>query len=488
VSSLAARAVRSGAVVSVGRVVQAIVGLAAVAILARLLDPSDFGVMALVLPFALLAGQALNQGLHVAVLHDDRVTAGQAALLFWRGQRFNIALLGAFAMGAPVVAWIVGEPRVTPVALLWVVALAFQGAAAFPDALLKRQMRFTLATAVQLTGIVSGAAAAVAAALAGLTTAALALQFVVWHGVCCVGMFAATRWNPCRPRLAGADVDQRSMNDLWRFSSHLTSARVFSWFGRQGDRLVVGYFSDAAALGLYDGARRWSFFPFQELFFSISDLAVTSLSKVRHDARVFREYGRRGFTAVLTLSLPAVAFIGVEADRVVRTLLGDAWLEAVPLVRILSVAACIDSVTRLTQWIYTAEGRTTDQRTWSFVSGVVTIAAVLLVARDGILPVTWAFAITTGVLAVPAVAFCLRGSVFTWQDYAHAAGRPALAAAFAAVAWNYLKSHLPLPGATPVEVAVAIPLFTAVYVLVWVGLPGGPAAARELAQAVRALR
>lgn len=487
-ASLATRAVRSGAAVSIGRVAQGLVGVATLAVLARLLPPAEFGVLAMVFPVALMTVQALNRGLHVAVLREERLTPEQAGVLFWIGQRFNLVLLGAFALAAPGLARLYDEPRVTPVALLWTVALALQAAASFPDALLKRQMRFAATTTVQLIGIVSGAIAAITAALAGFTHTALAIELVVWQGVRCAGLYTVARWSPGPPRLAQGRDDQAFLQRLVRFGTHLTSARAVTWLARQSDRIVVGYFSGAAALGLYDGARRWSWHPVQELYFAASDVAVAALGQARHDVRAFREYCRRGFAAFLALPLPIVAFVGVEADAVVRTLLGDQWLAAVPMVHILCVAAFVDSIARLTQWLHTAEGRTRDQLTWSLIHAVVLLAAVLPVAPRGMVAVAWAFAIATVGLAGPAIAFCTWRSRLTARDFARSVWRPAAAAALAALVWSLLKASLALPSAPALALAAALPVFAVIYGLAWISLPGGRVAAREAAQVLRALR
>jgi polysaccharide transporter, PST family len=102
---------------------------------------------------------------------------------------------------------------------------------------------------------------------------------------------------------------------------------------------------------------------------------VAALSRARYDTERFREYCRRGFTAFLALPLPAIVFVGMEAELVVRVVLGERWLAAVPMVRIMCVAAVFDSVGRLTARLYTAEGHTRQQRRWSVVSTVVTLVA-----------------------------------------------------------------------------------------------------------------
>jgi O-antigen/teichoic acid export membrane protein len=482
---LGRQAARSGAVVAAGRVLQGVVSLASVAILARLLTPSDFGVFAMVLPVALIVGMTLNRGLHVAVMHEERLRPGQVSGLFWIAQRFNVVLLGSMAAAAPLLAMAYRDSRVTVVALLWTAALTFQALGAFPEALLKRELKFGVLAAIELGAMLLGVGAAICAAAAGWTNVALVMQVLVWNAGRCIGANIGARWMPSRPA-RHLDVDP-VIERLVAYGSDFGLARAVYWIGRQFDRMVVGYVGGAASLGFYDGARRWSWYPFQELFLSLTDVVVASLSRARHDAERFREYCRRGFTAFLALPLPAIAFVGLEAELVVRVLLGEQWLDAVPLVRIMSVAAMFDSVGRLTNWLYVAEGHTRRQLYWSVVSSGLTVAAVIGAAPHGAIGVTMAFAAVTAALALPGIAYCLGVSVLSTRDFLRAVWRPVVASIVAGAAWVGLREHLARPTATAVELVVAALAFAVIYIVAWVVLPGGRRATREGVQLARAI-
>ena len=486
-----ARAARSGFVVASGRVVQGVVSLGSVAILARLLTPSDFGVLAMVLPIALIVGMTVNRGLHVAVIHEARLSDGQVSHLFWIAQRFNVLLLGGMAAAAPLLARFYREPGVITVALLWTLALAFQAVGAFPEALLKRQFRFGVLTLIDLVAMATGVAAAIRAASLAHHGVALVLQIVVWNAVRCIGAVVVAGWLPRRP--AGPRGGDPALDPLVRYGTDFGVARAVHWLGRHVDRVLVGYLSSAAALGLYDSARRWSWYPFQELFLSLTDVVVASLSRARHNAERFREYCRRGFTAFLALPMPAIAFVGVEAELVVRVLLGERWLGAVPMVRIMCAAAFVDCVGRLTSWLYAAEGNTRHQLRWTIVSTAVTLAAVLTAAGQGGggigagVAVTWAFAGATAGLAIPGIVYCLRTSLLTGRDFARAVWRPTVAGIMTAALWVLLRPWL-APTAVPIaELGLDVLAFGALYAIAWLLLPGGRDAAREGLDLIRAV-
>jgi PST family polysaccharide transporter len=466
-------------------VLQGVISLASVTILARLLTPSDFGVLAMVLPVALIVGMTINRGLHMAVMHETNLSPAQMSRLFWIAQRFNILLLASMALSAPLLAWLYREPRVTGAALLWTLALAFQSLGSFAEAVLKRQIRFGMLAAIELSAMLVAVATAITAAALGYRHISLVVQIVVGQFLRCVGAYVASQWRPAL--MHGPHSPDATVDRLVRYGSNFGLARAVYWLGRQIDRMVVGYVSGAGVLGLYDSARRWSWYPFQELFLAMTDVVVASLSQARVDRARFREYCRRGFTAFLALPMPAIAFIGLEAELVVRVLLGERWLAAVPMVRIMCGAAFLDSIGRLTSWLNSAEGHTRQQLEWSTVSTLVTLATIVATARSGAIAITWAFAIATAALVIPGVIYCLRHSQLRAADFVGAVWRPTTSAIFASLVWLAVRPVLAATDGALVRFLLSGMAFSTLYALAWLALPGGRVATREGVEVLRAI-
>jgi PST family polysaccharide transporter len=293
-----------------------------------------------------------------------------------------------------------------------------------------------------------------------------------------VGAWVLCSWRP--HWVAPRRWLEPGVRKLVSYGSHLAAYRGVYWAGRQADRFIVGYIAGASVAGLYDSARRWSWYPFQELFQSLTDVAVASLSRARADVERFRTSWRRGLTAFLALPLPATAFIFIEADHAVRVVLGDRWLDAVPLVRVMCISAFIGSVSRLTMWVYTAEGRTQQQLRWGLVTTPVMLACVSLGAVRGAIGVAWAFAIGVAILTIPTVAYCLRGSLLRWRDFAAIVWRPVTASLAAAALSVATRAVAPTPALLLAEFVLDGLIFLLLYVLIWLALPGGPRITREI--------
>ena len=483
-SDLGAHTFRSGLAALIVRIAQAVLSLGAVAVLARLLTPEDFGVVAMVVPFVVLTNAVGNQGFQTALIQSAELEQSHASAFFRFAVRANLVLAAAFMATGFGLAWFYGEPRVVPLSIAWAILILLLTTTAFQEAMLKRAMRFPIVLAVQLVAVVAGVVGGIVAARLGAGYWSFFVQAAVVEVVRVPAIHALSGWAPTdvSPDHRASDASLRS---FWR---SLTGFRVAAWASEQPDRILVGRLGGAQTLGLYDTALRWSGYAFVEPFLALTDVAVVSLSRVRADPAMYRVYFARQARALLTIGLPAIAFIIVEPGSVVRVLLGAQWDAAVPYVRLLGVAAFAGAFTRLTQWVYISSGTTRRLlQWWLAVQTPVLLAAVLLGAREGPFGVAIGYTIATAALALPSLLWSLTGTPLALGTVLRAALRP-VAAAIAAAALLWTAAPI-LPDGPGVErLGASLVLYLASFVLAWLVAPGGVGAARELVVAIRALK
>jgi PST family polysaccharide transporter len=483
-AELSRRAVRSGVVTVVARGGQMVIQLVGAMVLARILTPADFGVQAMVLPVAILVTAIINQGLQSAIIHREQLDTDGASGMFWTAARANLVVTGVMILLAPALAWLYDEPRVTGVAMLWAAALYGASFSAVHEALLKRQMRFGRVVQAQLAAMTISILAAIGVALLGGGHWALIVQVAVMELTRASLMWVLSSWRPTR-RVAQAGSSVREMRAYW---SSLMGARMVAWIGDHLDRMLVGAVGGASVIGLYDSAKRWAWFPFLELFLSLTDVAVASLSRVRGETERFRAYARSAFTTILGLSYPAIAFVFVEARTVLHVLLGRQWLEAAGFLRLLCIAAVGASVNRLMQWVYLSTGNTARQLRFTLVSTPVLLIAIALGASRGGEGVATAFTIGCTLLVVPSILNAVRGTPLTVGDCVATISRPLLASIAAAAVLSLVSPRLPTPTLPLLALLVRLPLFLGVYVAVWLLQPGGWQALNALAAGARLLK
>ena len=478
------RTIASGLAAIVVRTAQSILSLGAAIVLARLLTPGDFGVFAMVLPLGVMAANLSSQCLQTAILQSRDLEDEDLSAFFWFAARVNLLVAGGMVVIGLALAQFYGEPRVRGIAAIWAVLLYAVTLTAFQEARLKRQLRFPTVLFVQFATLVIALTSAVVAAWRGAGYWSLPLQIFVMEVTRAIGILAVGGWWPRRPRPA----QHGRVNDLRRAWFSLVGLRLATWVNDQPDLLAVGRMGGAPVLGAYDTARRWSWYPFEEPFFALTDVAVASLNRAQGDPPRFRRVVMRAILVMLTISMPAIAFVAAETTTVVVTLLGTKWLPAVPFLRLLCVAAFCGALSRVTTWIPLAQGQTRRLLRWSlYLQAPAIVLAVLAGRHWGASGVAAAIATTACVLVLPGIAYAVHGSAVSLGDVLRAAARPTLASLGAAATVVMVSAVLP-EGRGMERLAAALALHVAVFAVLWLGMPGGIDDARACAGGLREFR
>ncbi len=447
-------------------------------VLARLLTPEDFGLFAMAISLTAFVREFWDFGLPMATVHREGVDHRQASVLFWVGMRLNLLTTVFLACMAPVVAWFYGDERLTSITMVIAVALFGLGLSYQHESLLIRQMRFGVLSLIDAGSLLIGFLVGAGSAWLGAGYWALVHQFASQNLARSAAIWFSSGWQPAR-NARHADTRTSELREILSYGRQYTGSRILAHVGRNLDRVLIGYFSGATAVGLYDNAFRWSRYPFAQVQGSLSNVVVAGLSRVQNDPKEYRESCRSGFLPVFTLVLPALAFMAIEARNVILVLLGEQWLGAVPFFQLLCVAALGTSVSQVTRWLYLSQGQTRRLFRWTLISTPFLVGAVALGIRWGALGVAIAYTIATLALTYPTIAFCLRTSYLSGRDFLAIVWRPAFASAVAAVVTAISGLFLVQGGALH-DLSIKLPVFGLSYVLTWTALPGGSQASKDV--------
>ncbi len=476
------RSARAGTVAVAGQAGQVLLNLAALAILGRLLTPGDFGLIAMVL--AIIGSTAMLQdlGLSAATVQQPQIGHRQVSTLFWVNAAAGALLAVFVAAGAPLIARFYGEPRLLGVTQALAALSLLGGLSIQHQALLRRQLRFGVLTAVDLLALAAGNAMAIACAWLGARYWALVIMHLTLAGSRTALVWLASGW---RPR---GSIDLREVRPLLAFGRLLTGSRMVAHLTHHVDRILIGKFAGASPLGLYEKAHTGAVAPFEQASWSLTRVAVSTLSRLQQEPARFRAYFRTALLLVAAGALPLLVFLIVDAEPAVRIVLGDQWLGAVPLVRLLAPVAAAKLLDMANGWIFISLGRPDRMLRWRLVEGCVTMLALAAGVRWGAAGVAAGLLIASGVLAWPGIVYCFRGSPLAVRDVAAAGWRPLAAAVVAAVALGVLRSLWPVPTGLVAGFLLDGAVLGSIYLGVWVLLPGGRATLRQLADLGSALR
>jgi O-antigen/teichoic acid export membrane protein len=260
---------------------------------------------------------------------------------------------------------------------------------------------------------------------------------------------------------------------------------VMDHIGLHLDRVLLGYFTSATAVGLYTNSQRWSFYPLEQVYLPLRNVAIASLSRLQTDPKAYRTACRGAFLPVLSLVLPALAFMVVEAHGVVLVLLGDQWLAAVPLFRVMCIAGFARAMIMVTGWLYLSQGHTRRQFRWGVVYTCVMVLAVTVGVLWGPYGVAVGFTVGTCLLTYPTIAYCLKASHLRMREFLAIVSRPALASIGAAAALFAGEPFLGPGRGLVLDVLIKLAIFGLLYLVLWVGVPGGRRAMQDLVLIVK---
>ena len=465
------RSLQSGIVTIGAQPIKLIIGIGGTMVLARLLAPADYGLLAMAQPVLGIVDSLSNMGLETATVQRQAFNSEEASAIFWLSLKINALLIGGMVLCAPLVARFYDRPELTNVLLCLAVGatsicLSFQHLS-----LLKRQMQFELLTIIETVTLVLSTAVAIASAWLGLGYWALILQLTALQVSQSLAYWIFCDWRP--HRVENTARAKKSLRSALSYGIHLTGFRCISRVGLKMDRVMLGYIGGASSLGFYSMAYQWAYFPFWQIYYPLFDVAVSTLSRSLSDPARYRLYCQRGLLLIFAICAPALAYLFVTAQDTILLLLGQQWIEIVPIFRVLVVAVFVGMAYRVTKWIYVSDGETQRQFVWSFVQMPVMVVAIIIGVRWGAYGVAVGYTVSMCLLSYPSVVYCVRQSPITLGDFMGAIWRPAVASILSAVLLALAQQGLPTFSFLAIKLCIEGLIYVACYVGIWLILPGG---------------
>ena len=471
--------VRGSAAVLSGQAARLVLQLGSTVVLARLLAPADFGLVAMLTVVTGFVELFTGMGLAAATVQRQGLSHAQASALFWVSAAVGAGLALATALLAPAIAAFYGEPRLAPAAAVLAGTFALGGLGVQQRAVLRRQMRFGALAAVDGIALLGGIAVAIAMAWRGDGHWALVGKLVATSGLTAALLWAVCPWRPgLWRRGAGA-------GSLLAFGWRISAFHVLNYAASNVDQLLIGWRFGPAPLGLYSRASQLVNLPLRQLNGPLTGVFVAALSRLTQDPVRYRRAYLGVLEKIALVTAPAAALAIGTADWIVDLLLGSAWREATPILAALGVSALLKPVGHTTGWLLISQDRTQTLVRWGVFDAATRSLAVLLGLAGGPLGVALALALR-GLLLPPVLVWVAgRSGPVSAADVVRACGLPALVGASAAAAVAAARATLPVAG--PPGLAASAACAAAASALVLCASPAGRRALAELRVSLRLL-
>ena len=318
--------------ITAGRAVKTPVNLLTVAVLARLLEPQDFGIVAIGFIVSGLATLLIDGSFGMVLVQRRKITPPVVGASLVLSGSLG-ALAGVVIVAAsPLVERFFDFPDLADVLFVLAWILPVSAAAAIWTALLQRGSHFGILTLNSAVAQLVYGAVAVGMAFAGLGMWSLVWAQVV--GTCTealLGFIASHK----RYEVA---FERGAVREVWRSGGMFTLSKMFNWAAGTVDRLVVGRLLGATALGFYSRATTLLATANQLVGTGLFRVLFSTFSRMQHDRERMQKAFDRTLSTTIIGSCLLAAFMILFADLVVITLLGERWMTTVPLIQALFAA------------------------------------------------------------------------------------------------------------------------------------------------------
>lgn len=426
---------RSGVTLVVARAINAVVQVATMVLLARLLSPQDYGLVGVVTAMVTVAPLLVDLGTSEASLQKAHASRGEVSALFW----LNIAVGGActiiFAAISGLIASVFKEPAMAGIALASSLTFILTAMTVQHYALMRRAMDFRAIAINDTIANMLGSVIAIAMAFGSWGYWALVAKPLVTLTFTAIGAWISCPWLPGRPEFTAG------VKSLVRFGLGVTGFTVSDSIVRSADRIALGYFYGPGPVGYYQNAFLLYSNVLSILTDSLHNLAVTSLSKLRGNLDDLKRSWTAALSTVSFVSAGAFAGLAVTGQDFVLLLFGEKWAETGPLLCLFAIRGIAHTTERTLGWLHVTAGRPDRWAKWGLVSAGWQIFALAAGLPFGPMGVAVSYAIVTYGLCVPALAYSGRPLGIGARDVLAAAG-PQTLAALCATAIGLIVQHV----------------------------------------------
>lgn len=303
-------------------------------LLARLLFPEDFGLVAMVMVFFELSAVFVESGFSTALIRERTITEADRSTTFIFNMAAAILLYALLFLCAPLIATFYEVPALAMIVRVLGLNLIVDALSIVQSSTFIQRVDFRSQALARFGAVVVSGLVGVGLALQGQGLWALVARVLLNGTVLAILLWRLHPWTP------SLRFDRATFRRLFGFGSRILLAGLLDKFFSQAYKLVIGKLYSAAVLGFYTQAGTFVNMAVNTLFRPIQTVSYPVLAKVQDD----RARLKSGYRTILRLSsfimFPSLVLLAVLAEPVVHVLLGAKWLPVVPYLRLLCIAGC----------------------------------------------------------------------------------------------------------------------------------------------------
>lgn len=364
-----------------GQGAKMVVQFGGIILLARMLSPHDYGLMAMVTAIVGVAEILRDFGLSSAAIQAREVSREQRDNLFWINTGIGASLGVLVFVSAHWIAAFYRQPELIAISEVLAATFLLNGMTTQFRAHLSRHLRFGQVSLTDVGAQVAGLLTAMAAALSGWGYWALVVQQVVQSATGLLISMLCARWLPRGYRR------DAPMGEFLSFGWNLMAAQLLGYASRNVGQVIIGARIGADALGLYNRAFQLLMMPLNQINAPATTVALPVLSQLQDDRAHFGNFLLRGQSVLVHVIVAGFTFACVQATPLIVLVLGEQWREAVPLFQLLALGGIFQTAAYSSYWVFLAKGLMRQQLVYSLVARLMLICCIAVGSIWGVIGV-----------------------------------------------------------------------------------------------------
>jgi PST family polysaccharide transporter len=430
--------------------VQQGVSLVVLLMLARLLTPSDFGTVAIAGAISTILSALQNQGFSSALVQRDQYEPLHTDSAYWGTLAVSALLALLLFISAPAIANFYNEPVLAAMLPVYSVILVIQALGSVHGAILQRGLRFKRLALISIVSSLGAGTVAISLAFNGYGLWSMVFQSAMGTLASTILKWLLSTWRP-HARFSFAHLRQ-----LWSFGIHVLGSNLVLQVGRRIDALLLGYFLGTTEVGLYSVGRRVIEMLNSVLMKALGSVTFPTFSRMQRDPPRLARAVESTIRMLSFVAFPTLLLVAALAPYVVRTFLGEKWVDGAPVLSLLALGAAIGSPQWIQMSAVLARGRSDWRLAFNMAALFLGVVAVIVGYPYGIVAVA-ALLVVRQVVLLPIAAHLLGrliplGLVATVR----AVAGPLVAAAVAAAAAALVSAMIPGDSETAIGDASAL--------------------------------
>lgn len=310
-------------------------------LLLRLLDPADYGRIAVLLIFSTIASSLQESGFMAALVNKKDATHDDYNAVFWFNIMVSTTVYAILFFASPLIADFYHDPTLTPLARYLFLTFIFASTVTAKRAYMIGHLMVKKQSLISLSALITSNVIGVIMAWQGFGYWALATQTVAYVALNSLGCWFASPWTP------SFQFNLRPAWEMFGFSSKLLLTNLFGYLNTHVFSVILGRYYDTYLVGQYSNARKWNDMCLSTINGMMNSVSQPVLAQVRDDRERYSYVFRKMLRFVCFVSFPCLLGMGFVSREFILIVVGEKWLDSAILLSMLSVHGAFAPITQL---------------------------------------------------------------------------------------------------------------------------------------------